>query len=69
MGDEREYAGLFGRLKYVFTFYSLVDLAAIAPWYVDLFMGADNLSSTTFLRALRLRSVTVDGARNWGEEE
>ena len=54
MGDEREYAGLFGRLKYVFTFYSLVDLAAIAPWYIDLFMGADNLSSTTFLRALRL---------------
>ena len=55
MGDEREYAGFVGRIKYIFSFYSLVDIAAIAPFYVDLAMGpADDLSSMTFLRAFRL---------------
>lgn len=32
IGDEREYAGLFGRIKFLFSFYSIVDIAAIAPF-------------------------------------
>ena len=32
MGDEREYAGFVGRIKYIFSFYSIVDIAAIAPF-------------------------------------
>lgn len=54
IGEEREYAGFVGRIKFIFTFYALVDVAAIAPFYIDLAMSADNLASTTFLRAFRL---------------
>eukprot|EP01043_Picozoa_sp_COSAG02_P059437 COSAG02_NODE_7578_length_2950_cov_43.277447_1_plen_864_part_10 len=54
IGEEREYAGFVGRIKFFFSFYAIIDLAAIAPFYIDLFMGADNLASTTFLRAFRL---------------
>jgi hypothetical protein len=54
IGDEQEYAGFVGRIKFIFSFYALVDIAAIAPFYIDLLSGADNFSSTTFLRAFRL---------------
>lgn len=54
IGEEREYSGLLGRIKFFFSFYAIIDFAAIAPFYIDLFMSADNLASTTFLRAFRL---------------
>eukprot|EP01134_Creolimax_fragrantissima_P007328 CFRG7328T1 len=44
---------LFGRVKYMVSFYSLVDLLAIVPWYVDLFI-AEDLVGTQFIRILRL---------------
>jgi hypothetical protein len=54
------YSGSFGRLAYVFSFYGLVDLCAIVPWWVDLVYTGD-ISPTSFLRALRLvKLLSVD---------
>ena len=36
IGEEQEYAGFIGRTKFMFSFYALVDIAAIAPFYIDL---------------------------------
>lgn len=40
----------FPRLKYLFSFYSLIDLAAIVPFYIPLLVAVD----LRFLRLLRL---------------
>ena len=46
----------FPRLKYIFSFYALVDLLAIAPAYVAGFMAL-NADETRILRLLRLMRV------------
>ena len=34
--ERTEHQGVLGRLKFMLTFFALVDLASIAPFYVDL---------------------------------
>ena len=53
VGEVPRYQGLSGRLSYLFTFYSIVDLAAVLPFYLAMVtpMGGIN---TSFIRALRL---------------
>jgi len=52
-----EFAGSrFPRLRYIFSFYALVDLLAIAPAYIAGFMAL-NADETRILRLLRLMRV------------
>ncbi|KNC80346.1 hypothetical protein SARC_07292 [Sphaeroforma arctica JP610] len=48
-----KYGPVVARLKYCMRFYSIVDLLAIVPFYVDLFLPQD-LPAATFMRVLRL---------------
>ena len=48
--DERFRHPVFGRLRYVFTFFALVDLAAIAPFLLPMVTTVD----LRFIRGLRL---------------
>mmetsp|Transcript_48569 Transcript_48569/g.89474 ORF Transcript_48569/g.89474 Transcript_48569/m.89474 type:complete len:1219 (+) Transcript_48569:69-3725(+) len=51
----------YSRLEYVFSFFSLVDLLAILPFYVELATPAD-LPASQFLRMFRLfRMLRVEG--------
>jgi voltage-gated potassium channel len=43
-----------GRFKYFYSFFALVDLVAIAPWYIDHLGPGRSVFPTTFVRALRL---------------
>ena len=45
--------GLYGRLQWAVTFYPLVDLLSIAPYYIDLVTPGD-IMPTTFFRTFRL---------------
>ncbi|CAM9194722.1 unnamed protein product [Chrysoparadoxa australica] len=56
------YHGCSGRLVWAVTdFYSLVDLASILPFYIDLFIPQD-LPASQFIRLLRLfRVMRVEG--------
>jgi hypothetical protein len=51
--ENPKYAGRWGRLKYVFSFFSLVDLASILPFFVALALSRKQKHST-FIRCLRL---------------
>jgi len=55
-GCHEEYVGL-GRYNYVTRFYPLVDLAAIAPFYVTALASSLPSINTSFIRALRLLRV------------
>ncbi len=61
------YRGFMGRLRFVPTFFSLVDLASTLPFYIDAFIIRTNVnsntaSSTSFLRMFRLvRMMRVEG--------
>ena len=44
---------LRGRVRYMFTWFALIDLLAIAPFYLSMFIGAD----LRILRALRLLRI------------
>ena len=44
---------LHGRVRYVFSWFALIDLLAIAPFYLSMFIGAD----LRILRALRLLRI------------
>lgn len=59
----KQYGGLWGRVKFIFSFFSLVDLASIVPFYVDSFVLKDvDLASSNFLRMFRfLRMMKVEG--------
>jgi len=59
----KKYGGWWGRVKFVFSFFSLVDLASIVPFYVDSFVLKDvDLASSNFLRMFRfLRMMKVEG--------
>jgi voltage-gated potassium channel len=52
IGANNNYTGLKGRLKYTFTFYTLVDIIAILPFLLSIF-GIN----TYFIRILRLLRV------------
>jgi hypothetical protein len=53
VGQDPAFAGWCGRLRYLTTFYAIVDLAAILPFFVDLALP-QHFEGTTFIRALRL---------------
>ncbi len=54
---EPEFAGRrFARLRYVFSFYALVDLVAIAPFYLSGFVALD-MEMLRVLRLLRLMRI------------
>ena len=53
--EKPEYQGIFGRYRWIFTFFSLVDLASTVPFYVDAFiLRHSTLLATSFLRMFRL---------------
>ena len=58
-----KYKGFVGRLKFIPTFFSLVDLASTVPFYVDSFLLPNtDLAASTFLRMFRLlRMMKVEG--------
>ena len=60
---DARYAGFWGRIKFIPTFFSLVDLASTVPFYVDsFFLPNTDLAASTFLRMFRLlRMMKVEG--------
>jgi voltage-gated potassium channel len=44
-------------LKYIFSFYGLVDLISLLPTYLGLFVSAENISSIKIIRTIRLMRV------------
>ena len=61
-GENPRYAGLTGRVRYVFGFFSIIDLVAIVPAYVT--VGTVNSSSLRALRLLRVLRFARFGAFN-----
>jgi hypothetical protein len=57
------FRGLGGRLRYLPTFFSMVDLVSTVPFYVDAFvLTKADLASSAFLRMFRLfRMMRVEG--------
>lgn len=58
-----KYSGVMGRVRFTFSFFSLVDLASIVPFYVDSFLLPNtDLAASNFLRMFRLfRMMKVEG--------
>jgi len=58
-----KYSGFIGRLQYIPTFFSLVDLASTVPFYVDAFLLPNtDIAASNFLRMFRLlRMMKVEG--------
>jgi Ion transport protein len=53
--DPVRYAGFLGRLRYITTFYSLVDLVSTVPFYIDAFLIPNSdIQASTFFRMFRL---------------
>ena len=61
--DPAKYSGLLGRLRFMLTFFALVDLFSILPFYIDAFLLPNTeLGGSTFLRMFRLlRMMKVEG--------
>lgn len=61
--DGPKYAGLQGRLRWMPTFFSLVDLASTLPFYIDaLILRNQDIAASAFLRMFRLlRMMRVEG--------
>jgi hypothetical protein len=61
--DADKYGGILGRLRFMLTFFALVDLFSIVPFYVDsIFLPDTDLGASTFLRMFRLlRMMKVEG--------
>jgi hypothetical protein len=60
-GEEKQFVGFSGRVRFVCTFFSLVDLVSIVPFYID-FAVPGNLPASQFLRMFRLlRLMKVEG--------
>lgn len=61
--DPARYSGWLGRLRSIPTFFSLVDLAATLPFYIDaFFLRETDLAASQFLRMFRLlRMMRVEG--------
>ena len=53
--DPSKYSGVLGRLRWIPTFFSLVDLASTVPFYIDAFvLRHTDLVASSFLRMFRL---------------
>jgi len=60
--ESPRYAGFVGRLRYLPTFYSLVDLASTLPFYIDALSPNISIEATQFLRMFRFfRMLRVEG--------
>ena len=59
-GENARYQGLVGRLRYMATFFALIDLISILPAYLSL--GAFNSSGVRTLRLLRVLRFARFGA-------
>jgi Ion transport protein len=63
--DPSLYSGCSGRIRYIPTFFSLVDLISTVPFYVDAFVFPNtdyDVSTTAYLRMFRLfRMMRVEG--------
>jgi hypothetical protein len=60
---DSKYHGFVGRLRFIFSFYSIVDLMSTVPFYVDAFLLPNkDLATSNFLRMFRLfRMMRVEG--------
>lgn len=61
--EDAKYQGWVGRLRYLPTFFSMIDLVSTVPFYVDAFiLTKTDLASSAFLRMFRLfRMMRVEG--------
>lgn len=61
--ESPRYQGFMGRLRFIPTFFSLVDLASTLPFYIDaFFLRHTELAASSFLRMFRLlRMMRVEG--------
>lgn len=61
--DCHRFKGFAGRLRYIPTFFSMVDLASTVPFYIDSFiLTHTDLEASSFLRMFRLlRMMRVQG--------
>jgi hypothetical protein len=61
--EDPKYQGVMGRLRYIPTFFSMVDLVSTVPFYVDAFVLTNTeLGSSAFLRMFRLfRMMRAEG--------
>ncbi|CAB9514739.1 gated channel subfamily KQT member 1 [Seminavis robusta] len=61
--DATKFSGVMGRLRFIPTFFSLVDLASTLPFYIDAFALRDSdWVGSSFLRMFRLlRMMRVEG--------
>ena len=61
--ESDQYQGIVGRLSYIPTFFSLVDLASTLPFYIDSFVLRDqDIAASSFVRMFRLlRMMRVEG--------
>ncbi|GKY98976.1 hypothetical protein MPSEU_000853300 [Mayamaea pseudoterrestris] len=57
------YKGFWGRIRYVPTFFSVIDLVSTLPFYIDSFLLRNsNIAASSFLRMFRLlRMMRVEG--------
>ena len=53
---------LLARLRYAVSFFSIVDLATIVPYYVDLALTSIDLPSVQFIRVARLLRIFREGS-------
>jgi voltage-gated potassium channel len=51
---EARYRGLKGKLRYIYSFYALIDLAAILPFYLSLILVGKSLTTLRILRVIRI---------------
>ncbi|WP_114418881.1 potassium channel family protein [Marinospirillum perlucidum] len=65
-GEDPRYHGLKGRIRYIFSFWALVDLLAIAPFFMG-FIIQENAMSMRLLRVARLLRLSRLGrfSRAW----
>lgn len=58
-----KYSGVWGRIKFIPTFFSVVDLASTLPFYIDAFLLPNtDLVASNFLRMFRLlRMMKMEG--------
>ncbi len=52
--ENKIYKGFFGRLKYLFSFYTFIDLLAIIPFYIEILNPGFGFFSLSVLRVFRL---------------
>jgi hypothetical protein len=61
--ESERYKGFWGRIRYVPTFFSMVDLASTVPFYIDSFvLRHTDIAASSFLRMFRLlRMMRAEG--------